>query len=286
MRALARVAALTAAAIVTVASATAAPASAQPGGNVVVFGDSFASNPDQYRDTALKFFNRWGSSTSSTRISQSNRSQAGCLQGPNNWPSQLDARTHSPVADWSCTGHRSKDLPGHVDHAIRAGALNRHTRAVTFAVGINDQWRPFIDGESADPQHIRARYFQNIKDAAAKVRAVAPDAHIIIPGLLPVTGGGQLCLINVVPNAPLGVPAPRVAEWEQRAQNDQREAARLIGATFIDIRALSAGHSTCAKDADRWVAGIIDTTTPGYNMVLHPSNAGSAFVADQVAQAL
>ncbi len=257
-----------------------------PGGNVVVFGDSFASNPDQYRDTTLKFFNRWGSSTSSTRIYESTRSQAGCLQGPNNWPSQLDARTHSAVADWSCTGHRSKDLPGHVDHAIRAGALNRNTRAVTFAVGINDQWRPFIDGESSDPQHIRARYFQNIKDAAAKVRAVAPDAKIIIPGLLSITGGGRLCLLNVVPNSPLGVSASRVAEWEQRAQNDQREAARLIGATFIDIRALSAGHSTCARDADRWVAGIFDTTTPGYNMVLHPANAGSAFVADQVARVL
>lgn len=286
MRALTRVAALTAAAIVTVTSATAYPASAQPGGNVVVFGDSFASNPDQYRDTALKFFNRWGSSTSSTRIYESARSQAGCLQGPNNWPSQLDARTHSAIEDWSCTGHRSKDLPGHVDHAIRAGALNGHTRAVTFAVGINDQWRPFIDGESSDPQHIHARYLQNIQDAAAKVRAVAPEATIIIPGLLSITGGGQLCGLNVVPNAPLGVPAPRVAEWEQQAQNDQRAAARLIGATFIDIRALSAGHSTCAKDADRWVAGIIDTTTPGYNMALHPSSAGSAFVADQVAQAL
>lgn len=286
MRALTRVAALTAAAIVTVTSAAAAPASAQPGGNVVVFGDSFASNPDQYRDAALKLFNRWGSSTSSTRIYESARSQAGCLQGPNNWPSQLDARTHSAIADWSCTGHRSKDLPGHVDHAIRAGALNGHTRAVTFAVGINDQWRPFIDGESSDPQHIRARYLQNIQDAAAKVRAVAPEATIIIPGLLSITGGGQLCGLNVVPNAPLGVPAPRVAEWEQQAQNDQRAAARLIGATFIDIRALSAGHSTCAKDADRWVAGIIDTTTPGYNMALHPSSAGSAFVADQVAQAL
>ena len=286
MRAFSRVAALTAAAIVTATSATAAPVSAQPGGNVVVFGDSYASNPDQYRDTALKYFARWGSSTSSTRIYDSTRSQAGCLQGPNNWPSQLDARTRSTVEDWSCTGHRSKDLPGHVDHAIRAGALNRHTRAVTFAVGINDQWRPIFGDESSDPQHIRTQYLQNIREAAAKVRAVAPEAKLIIPGLLSVTDGGRLCVLNIVPNAPFGVPAPRVAEWERRAQQDQRYAARLIGATFVDIRALSAGHGTCAKDSDRWVAGVFDTTTPGYNMALHPSKAGSAFVADQVARAL
>lgn len=49
---------------------------------------------------------------------------------------------------------------------------------------------------------------------------------------------------------------------------------------------LSAGQNTCGRDGDRWVAGLIDTTTPVYNMALHPSRAGSAFVAQQVAGAL
>lgn len=274
----------------TVVAATITPATAQPAGNVVVFGDSFTSNPDQYRNSAL---NVTGSSQlssgSSERLVTSYPSQAWCLQGPDNWPRQLQARTGLNVVDWSCTGHKSANLLGHIDHAVRAGDLNANTRAVTLAVGFNDHWRPLIDspGTPYNATAVRDDYFRNMHEAVAKVRAAAPRAKILIPGMLSVTdGAGRVCLINVAPNAPLGVPAPRVRQWEQRTQNYQRAFAAQVGATFIDIRALSTDHSTCARDADRWVAGLIDTTTAGYNMALHPSRAGSAFVADQVARAL
>lgn len=278
------------AACAALVAGTAAPATAQPTGNVVVFGDSFASSPDQYRNSAL---NLTGisklSSGSSERLVSSYPSQAGCLQGPDNWPRQLQARTGLTVADWSCTGHQSASLPGHVDLAVRAGDLNANTRAVTLAVGFNDHWRPVVESPGApyNADAVRDNYFRNMHEAVAKVRAAAPRAKILIPGMLSVTGGTErLCLINVMPNAPLGVPAPRVRQWEQRTQSYQRALAAQVGATFIDIRALSTNHSTCARDADRWVAGLIDTTTADYNMALHPSRAGSAFVADQVAQAV
>lgn len=278
------------AACAALVAGTAAPATAQPTGNVVVFGDSFASSPDQYRNSAL---NVTGisklSSGSSERLVSSYPSQAGCLQGPDNWPRQLQARTGLTVADWSCTGHQSASLPGHVDLAVRAGDLNANTRAVTLAVGFNDHWRPVVESPGApyNADAVRDNYFRNMHEAVAKVRAAAPRAKILIPGMLSVTGGTErLCLINVMPNAPLGVPAPRVRQWEQRTQSYQRALAAQVGATFIDIRALSTNHSTCARDADRWVAGLIDTTTADYNMALHPSRAGSAFVADQVAQAV
>lgn len=278
------------AACAALVAGTAAPATAQPTGNVVVFGDSFASSPDQYRNSAL---NLTGisklSSGSSERLVSSYPSQAGCLQGPDNWPRQLQARTGLTVADWSCTGHQSASLPGHVDLAVRAGDLNANTQAVTLAVGFNDHWRPLVESPGApyNADAVRDNYFRNMHEAVAKVRAAAPRAEILIPGMLSVTGEtGRLCLINVMPNAPLGVPAPRVQQWEQRTQSYQRALAAQVGATFIDIRALSTNHSTCARDADRWVAGLIDTTTADYNMALHPSRAGSAFVADQVAQAV
>ena len=290
MKALLRKVAAGIAACAAIVASTAAPVTAQPTGNVVVFGDSFTSNPDQYRNSAL---NLAGSSQlsfgSSERLVSSYPSQAGCLQGPDNWPRQLQARTGLTVADWSCTGHQSASLPGHVDLAVRAGDLNANTRAVTLAVGFNDHWRPLVESPGApyNADAVRDNYFRSMHEAVAKVRAAAPRAKILIPGMLSVTGGtGRICLINVVPNAPLGVPAPRVRQWEQRTQFYQRALAAQVGATFIDIRALSTDHSTCARDADRWVAGLIDTTTAGYNMALHPSRAGSAFVADQVAQAV
>lgn len=275
----------------TAVAGAAVPAAAQPAGNVVVFGDSFTSNPDQYRTSLLNITgSSAGSSGSSARILDSYPSQAACLQGPDNWPRQLQARTGVWVADWSCTGHRSIDLPGHVDHAIRSGDLNAGTRAVALSLGFNDHWRPIIDapGTAYNVDAVRNAYVRNMHEAVAKIRGAAPRAKIIIPGMLSITGGrgDQLCLFNVGPNLPLGVPAPRVRQWEQRPQDYQRALARQVGATFIDIRAQSAGHSTCAGDANRWVAGLIDTTTPAYNMALHPSRAGSAFVAEQVARAL
>ena len=261
MRNLIRHAAVAASALL--AATTASPATAQPAGNVVVFDDSFAANPDQYLNTVLRFADGTGlSSTSSERVLRNNPSESGCLHGPGNWPSQLGERT---------------------------GALNAGTRAVTLGVGFNDHWRPLLDkpGTTYDAARTREQYLTNMRAAVAKVRAVAPNAKIIIPGMLSVTGAnGAICAFNVVPNVPLGVPTPTVHGWEQHHRDNQREAARQVGAAFLDINAQSTGHSTCARDADRWVAGLVDTTTAGYNMVFHPSRAGSAFVADQVARAL
>ncbi len=200
------------------------------------------SNPEQYRNTALQFFNRCGSSTSSTRIYESSRSQTGCLQGPNNWPPKLDARTHSAVAS-----HRRRER--------RPAAHPRTILPEHQGCGVKGS-----DGCSRGKNHHPRPTLRDRRRSALPVQRGAER---------PVRRAGS---------ARGGVGAA--------GANDQRAAAQLIGATFIDLRALSAGHSTCAKDADRWVAGIFDTTTPGYNMVLHPSNAGSAFVADQVARAL
>ena len=291
MRPLLRKIAASVAVCATVVAGTITPAVAQPAGNVVIFGDSYTSNPDQYRNSALNLAGSSQlSSGSSERLVASYPSQAGCLQGPDNWPRQLQALTGLDVADWSCTGHRSASLPGHVDLAVRAGDLNADTRAVTLAVGFNDHWRPLVESPGApyNAEAVRDNYFRNMHEAVAKVRASAPRAKIIVPGMLSVTGGprGGLCVVNALPNLPLGVPAPHVRQWEERTQDYQRELARQTGATFIDIRAMSTSHSTCAPDSQRWVAGLIDTTTADYNMALHPSRAGSAFIAQQVARAL
>jgi hypothetical protein len=93
----------------------------------------------------------------------------------------------------------------------------------------------------------------------------------------------MFCPLNVIPDAPLGLPVPPVRDVENWNRDNQRAAADQIGARYVDIVDGARGHDTCAPDADRYVAGIIDTTTPDYNMAFHPSDAGSRFVADTVA---
>lgn len=275
-------------AVFSAALGQAAPAAAQPARNVVVFGDSFTSNPDQYRHFSSAFLS---SGSSTARAHEGYPAQGGCLQAPDNWPRLMQARTGMNVADYSCTGHASLDLPGRVDQAVRDGVFGPGTRAVVLSIGINDYmpWKVEAAGTRYNADAIRERYVANMRQAAAKVRAAAPRAKLIIPGMLSVSedsGLQRLCTINVVPNMPLGLPFPTVQRIENQNRDNQRAAAQVIGATFIDLKKQSRGHGTCAPDEQRWVAGLIDTTTPSYAMAFHPSRAGSTFIADQVARAL
>ena len=280
---------LTAAAIAatTIGAGTMIPsADAAPNGNIVTFGDSYTSNPDELRNTLkkvqipqIKHF-VWGTYPS----------RGGCLQAPNNWPRQLGAIARAPIADYSCTAESSHVIPGKIDRAIAAGDIHRGTRAVVIAVGMND-FGPYGIQRGADPLNegkMRADYVNNIRRAVGKARAAAPRAKILISGSLSVTEPDRLnslCFINVVPNAPLGIPFPTLHRIENINRANQRAAAAASGATYVEMMHPSRHHSTCARDSQRWVAGAIDTNAE-HNMGLHPTPAGSRFMAEQITRHL
>ncbi|WP_342004632.1 hypothetical protein [Corynebacterium bovis] len=101
-----------------------------------------------------------------------------------------------------------------------------------------------------------------------------------------ISNGPWYCAVNIAPDRPGGVAIPWLGQVENYVQANQREAADAIGGEFIDIKADSIGHDSCAPDAQRYVAGVIDTTTPHYNLIGHPSLLGSQFIADEVAARL
>lgn len=277
--------ALAVAPVSAVDSPAASVAAAAPAGNIVVFGDSYAANPDQIRNVMRKI------PGASAAAYENHPSTGGCLQGPDNWPRQLQAQTGIPVADWSCSGHNSGHLDGRISTAITAGDLNPGTRAVVLSVGFNDYWPGSVVEmhTSYNQAVIQNAYVANLRAAAAKIRSVAPRAKIIMPGMLSISepyGAQMVCFVNVVPNLPGGVAFPTLQQVETYTADNQRRAAEEIGARFIDIKAGSRYHNTCVKDSERWVAGSIDTTTANYNMSMHPSRAGSAYVASEVARAL
>ncbi|MDO5668963.1 MAG: GDSL-type esterase/lipase family protein [Corynebacterium sp.] len=252
----------------------AAPAQAQPG-NAVVFGDSYTAMPDQ-------FYNHYRSSSLSSDMVPADypRASGGCLQSPHNWPRKMARQTGVPVVDRSCTAETSRSMLGKIDAAIREGDLTGGTRAVYLAIGVND-WGPFGRSEGADSSNVPSmteRFSHNLSIAAAKIRSVAPGARIIVAGMLEVTNGTGLCPIQVIPNLPLGIPVPG-HQVENNIREMQRVGAERNGMIFVDYYAMTRGHNTCAPDASRYIAGVIDFTSPGYTMSLHPTDLGNEVLA-------
>ncbi|MDN5723091.1 MAG: GDSL-type esterase/lipase family protein [Corynebacterium sp.] len=257
-------------------------ASAAPSGNIVTFGGSFTSNPDQVRNTfrgAGGELGEWARDYPAT---------AGCLQAPNNWPRKLAHATGRHVDDWSCTAQTSGSLVGRVDHAIRSGAVHNDS-TVVISTGLND-FGSFgaVDNQNLalfDPPAVARDFTANMRTVADRIRSHAPDAHIVMTGSLPTVDRANttFCALNVVPDFPLGAPVPVLRDVENWNRDNQRSAAAEMGADFVEIMDCARGHDTCAPDQARYVAGIIDTTTPDYNMAFHPSDAGSQYVANTVA---
>lgn len=260
-------------------------ASAQPVsyGNIVVFGDSFVANPNMYRNRLRKidFF------TDGYPI------QDMCLQAPDNWPRQLAAMTNKEVIDWSCSAQTSKTMLYRIDAAIAKGHINKNTSNVIMSVGMND-YAPFnimtqLGLKAIDTQKVFNDYIYNLDRAKEKIKSAAPNAKIIIAGTLSVSenyGAKGVCVLNIIPDLPLGVILPQMQNIEKWNQDNQRIASHRIGATFVDLKETSKYHNTCAKDSERWVAGIVDTTTPRYNMILHPSYNGSRHIAQEVSKVI
>lgn len=213
-------------------------------------------------------------------------SRHGCLQSQNNWPRQLGRITGVPIDDFSCTADPSHTIPTRVNWAIGSGTIHRGTRAVVISVGIND-FRPYGMARGADPLNpgkVRSDYVNNIRTAVNKARAAAPGAKIIIAGTLSISDPGPLntlCFLNVVPNAPAGIPMPPLQQVENLARDNQRAAAAATGATYVEIKDPSRSHSTCAPDRQRWVAGVVDPGAP-HHMSLHPTSGGSRFMAETI----
>lgn len=271
-------------------------ARAQAAGNIVTFGDSYTAGPDQ-------LFNQYHNSSTGSADALSSTSSGssnplappewypirqGCLQAPTNWPRALANQTGVPVDDWSCTAETSQSVLNRLDNAIRDGYIHGSTRAVIFAVGGND-FGPYGIGEGApitDYNAMVARFSGNMQAAAAKVRAVAPNAQLVISGYPQITDGHALCFFNVIPQVPLGVPVPGNAA-EGAVRDMQAAGAAAAGMHFVDNRALTSGHSTCSpNDSQRYVAGIVDTTSPDYPMSLHPTDLGHQALARNNAAAL
>lgn len=220
--------ALASAAACAVGLLAAPVASANPGGkDLVVFGDSFASNPT----LPAGHYIAGTAPNSGSRVPVTG--SGGCPQDRENWPRV--AAGGLDVLQWIDTG--------------------------TLVAGIAGV--------------LPSGYHATIAEVRRQVQAAAPNAEIVMAGYPELGAGDNVCLINVTPNQPAPLMLPGIAAVESGLQSSIRSAADANGIRFVDMKALTAGHGTCAApDSQRYVAGIYDQTSD-HNMKLHPTLEGS-----------
>lgn len=269
-----------AAALVTFSPLALPTAGAEPAGNIVVLGDSYIANPDMT-------WNMLQTSAMSQLIPKDVPYRQGCVGSPDNFATHLANETGRPVDDWSCAGQTSRTLERRVEDAIAAGDIRPDTHAVTFGVGANDfGFIGALDRLSRgqfDAEAMGREMNENIVRAVDRIRAIAPEARIQLIGLPSVVDeGGNLCAINIIPNDPGLLPngLPIGSGMEDAIELLQRSAAEAARIDFIDMRSVSRQNSTCGTpDELRQVAGVIDTTSPSWRFMVHPTIVGSQVMA-------
>lgn len=236
------------------------PYSTDTSNKIVAFGDSFTSNSASYVNAAPQNYPTYPRTE-------------GCLTAPDAWPAQLGAITPAPGPELGlqCAHDRPDAGPDRPRHRLRSHQRHltgdpgcQHERQAAGSTGCRGRRQPGLCGGEG-----------------AGRRSRGTDRHL---GRLATTNAeGRFCDRNTVPDQPTGAIDRKTAAFEAATQNNQRAAAAQADVQFIDIRSMTIeANSSFGLDADRFISGVTDTTTPDYNMPAHPSLAGSRLLAQQV----
>ena len=122
--------------------------------------------------------------------------------------------------------------------------------------------------------------YPSLVKALTAVRKAAPHAKVLILGylhILPASGG---CF----PKMPVAAgDVPYLDNLQATLNSAVQRAAKVTGATYVDVSKISVGHDACQAYGTRWVEPVIGGDNP---VIVHPNALGEAAMADQVLKAL
>lgn len=248
-----------------------APSAEAVPGNVVVLGDSLTANPDIYNFLAGK----------GLPLPDPVLSGAGC--GTDNRFSDAVGRGAGlPVDNFSCAGASYRTggmhLSDQANIARDKGALNAETRQVVLLAGANDTY-PYVLNDHLPVDQIETNLRNSITDTVRQVKSIAPNADVKVIGMPHVTNSlGQVCPINLIPNIQVPSLTIQISDLEWALERAGQDGAVAGGARFVSLKSVSDGHEMCSSD--RWIVGLIDTTSGRRNLPLHMTDAGLAAVGE------
>lgn len=264
-----RIAGLAAAAVATVAALSgtllSAPESQAAPGNTVVLGDSVVANPDIYNYLAGK----------GLPLPDPILSGSGCGTD-NRFTNSYAEASGKSVDNYSCAGGSYRtggmQVSEQAQRAQSTGALDAGTSEVVIWAGANDTY-PYVLGDKMPVSQIESQLRDSVNRTVAQVKQAAPNANVKVLGFPHITNGaGQVCPINVIPDVQVPSALFQVSDIEWALERALRAGAEGAGGQFVDLKGPSNGHEMCSND--RWVVGLIDTTSERRNLPLHMTDVG------------
>ncbi len=226
----------------------------------------------------------------------------GCFRSSANYPSVVAERADVALDDRSCGGATTRDFrrSQYPDVPAQLSALSPDVDVVTLGVGGNDESVyqrlvgrcPALRGRDPLGSPCRDAMRAGGKDAlltalkrtgtavtalVEEVRKRAPEAQVLVVGYPQIVSADDTC-----PQLPLARGDYAYAERVNRALTEMlRRAARVAGASYVDVWAASQGHDICSDDP--WVNGNVEGQPAAR---YHPFAQEQEAVADLVVQAI
>ncbi|GGN11470.1 hydrolase [Lentzea pudingi] len=225
-----------------------------------------------------------------------------CLRSSNNNYPQVAAKIlNATLTDVTCSGAKTEDFAQRQFGFVKPqyDALKPGTDLVSITIGGNDVGlvQTALGCINLLPEPIglscRDRLTAGGDQVAAAIRSWAPEfgsaldevkrrstrAKIVVTGY-----GTYIRPGGCYPVQPIWA---RDADYLQGSVNllsaTAKAEAEKRGATYVDLAAVSVGHDTCARPADRYLEGLVPTTIAA---PLHPNAQGMKAFGTAVARAV
>jgi lysophospholipase L1-like esterase len=224
-----------------------------------------------------------------------------CLRSSdNNYPRVAAKILGATLTDVTCSGAKTEDFTGRQFGFVKPqfDALKSTTDLVSITIGGNDvglvqtalgcvnlfpepiglSCRDRLTAGGDQVAAAIAKWAPEFGRALDEVKRRSPNARVLVTGY-----GTYIRPGGCYPVQPIWA---RDGDYLQASVDllsaTARAEAEKRGATYVDLAAVSVGHDTCAKPADRYLEGLIPTTVAA---PLHPNAQGMRAFGVTVARA-
>lgn len=234
------------------------------GGRAVLVGDSLPANPDLYNFAAGK----------GLPLPDAILSRTGCGTD-NRFRDAIAGSNGQDVQNYTCAGASYRTGGAHVIDQVNQAAANGDINGATvyMLAGTNDTY-PYVLNDKMPVPKIGSNLQASVADAVRAAKG-AGAADVKVLGMPRITNdAGEVCAINLIPGVQVPTFGIDISNVEWALENAGRDGAAEGGGRFVSLKDASNGHDMCSDD--RYIVGLIDTTSQRRNLPLHMTDEGHA----------